>query len=203
MQYKLKNLAEETVSVLKVDGYEPSDISFITLYDEGINIGEFFAYAKRTLYYAGYGHAEIPPFVIMMADNSWYERREYDGKEWWHHVTAPCRPTEWVHIEELATWQYPEFFADTLCEDELAQFYEEYMDALCDEIEDALWRPDELITGKWDWSRGRCATKSRCKRLVYSERPFTKGGGGWAKHQSRCWKDQRGKGKHKRYHQYH
>lgn len=190
------NLADETVAKLESDGYELSNISFISLYDEGINMGEFFSYAKHTSYNPGYGIAEIPPFIIRMDDGSWYERGEYDGSEWWKHVTVPERPTTYAHINELASWEYPEFFADALYEDELRQFHDEYMDDLCDEIEGELDRPTE--SGKWSDARGKCATKSRCQRHAYSERRLERGGGSWSKHNSRCWKDQRGKGKSKR-----
>lgn len=203
MRYENINLAEETINTLVSDGYELVDIDFISL--EGVLVTDFFSFAAGFDYYPGYGCAEVPPFVIAMQDGSWYERREYDGAEWWRHVVPPTFPIERDTVKGALygeEWAYPLVFLDELDELALEEEREWWMDSLCDEIEDALWRPDESISGKWDFRGGRCATKSHCQRWGESDRPFTKGGGSWAKHNSRCWKDQRGKGKSKRYHQY-
>jgi hypothetical protein len=41
----------------------------------------------------GYGSARIPEeLVILFRDNSWLERGEYDGAEWWQFKKPPAIP---------------------------------------------------------------------------------------------------------------
>jgi hypothetical protein len=42
-------------------------------------------------YHAGFGCQELFGH-IWYADGTWSERNEYDGSEWWTHVTAPIIP---------------------------------------------------------------------------------------------------------------
>ena len=52
---------------------------------------------KRTskLYYDdGYGAQHLKG-VITLKDGTWYERAEYDGSEWWRHLSPPKKP-DWV-----------------------------------------------------------------------------------------------------------
>ena len=44
--------------------------------------------AKGFSYDNGYGCAEVNiTLVVLFKDGSWLERGEYDGAEWWHHVS--------------------------------------------------------------------------------------------------------------------
>lgn len=203
----LTNLYDETISALSRNGHTLDNVERVNLYDTAIELGEFVQFAKGFDYDCGYGREYVPPFFVVMNDGSWYTRAEYDGSEWWEFHRIPAEPKMFGSIRAALVgadmdWCYQKAMERSYeCDMEyLAALYEERM-ALYDELEAAVERPDESA-GKWSWGRGRCATKSRCKRWGYSERPFTKGGGSWAKHQSRCWKDQRGKGANKRDTQY-
>jgi len=44
-------------------------------------------------YYDGYGTQELYG-TIWCKDGSWFERREYDGSEWWEHKQCPEIPQE-------------------------------------------------------------------------------------------------------------
>ena len=46
----------------------------------------------------GYGQQELFG-VVAFKDTSWLERREYDGKEWWHLATKP-RYNDFIGEEE-------------------------------------------------------------------------------------------------------
>lgn len=40
----------------------------------------------------GYGWPEIPKDLVVVGDNWWLERAEYDGSEWWEFKTIPKEP---------------------------------------------------------------------------------------------------------------
>lgn len=200
----LINAYDELVTELSNINLSISDIDWVS--DSYCRIPEqlFIDEMKATDYDNGYGGVELPCYVVMLKDGTWFERAEYDGSEWWVHRSVPTCPTKvapWCleaayNSLDLAIEQaeYEEFLAD-LAEYEAAMC-EERMDALYDEIESDLDHTNE--SGKWSGYTGKCATKARCKRFVYSERRYELGGGSWAKPNSRCWKDQRGKGRNKR-----
>lgn len=48
----------------------------------------------------GYGRQFLHG-TIWMKDNTWHERAEYDGSEWWRHVQVPSIPDELVTINTL------------------------------------------------------------------------------------------------------
>ena len=37
----------------------------------------------------GFGAREVPNVLIVFKDNSWMERNEYDGSEWWEYMKCP------------------------------------------------------------------------------------------------------------------
>ena len=210
------NLFTETVDSFACHGHTLENIEFVTLYGMDIDLDEFVRFAHNFDYDAGYGREYVPPFIVMMNDGTWYERAEYDGSEWWQLHKAPNPPELYGSIADAldkadVAWMYKRAYEHAVnttyeiaCAEELAKYetalYEERMDALVDEIEVELDKPTE--SGKWADYSGKCANKARCKRYVYNERRYELGGGGWSKPNSRCWKDQRGKGAKKRYHQY-
>lgn len=49
----------------------------------------------------GYGIQELFG-VIWITDDSWFERREYDGAEWWQHMTRPSIPDKLLNGTENA-----------------------------------------------------------------------------------------------------
>ena len=89
----IKNYADETLAVLENYGYSIDDIDWIGTHDFIISISEFFDVARRTLCDAGYGSAETPiDIVIVMKDETWFERYEYDGSEYWTHCLPFVKP---------------------------------------------------------------------------------------------------------------
>ena len=48
--------------------------------------------AKNIYYDSGYGSNEIPMNLVIVGDNWWLERAEYDGSEWWEFKTLPIKP---------------------------------------------------------------------------------------------------------------
>ena len=87
----MDNLREETLRVLKEHNKTIEDIKFICSGDKNIPIDMFFIKADRM--YDNYaGWIEIDECLMIVGDNWWLERAEYDGSEWWEFRTMPQIP---------------------------------------------------------------------------------------------------------------
>ena len=90
----MANLLEETLKVLKNLQVDEEDVAWVGSYDGDLAISwkKFKKIASKTFYDGGYGGQEIAEdLVIVFKDNSWMERQEYDGSEWWSYKKAPER----------------------------------------------------------------------------------------------------------------
>ena len=86
------NLKRETELKLKKYGKGVDDIVWIG------EVGKYRVSNRHMLnyfdveYYDGYGWHEIPLELVVVGDNWWLERHEYDGSEWWEFKTLPQPP---------------------------------------------------------------------------------------------------------------
>lgn len=99
----MTNLYAETLAAIEQAGKTPADIVFIGSVRPAFGC-TWDAYTKLAdfEYDSGYGSAEIPgDLVIVFSDNSWLERGEYDGSEWWSYCRTPSAPAEYAPITTL------------------------------------------------------------------------------------------------------
>ena len=94
------NLKNSTLTVLRHYGKLPSDIKWVGCRSFKIPIEEFWELADR-MYDAGYGRAEVAEDLIVVGDNWWLERHEYDGSEWWEYKKLPEEPKTIISIPTL------------------------------------------------------------------------------------------------------
>lgn len=88
------NFGEETRKVLTNYGYTIDDIDWIGNDRILVSKESFFKQADRFNYDSGFGTAHAPTdIIIFMKDNTWFERKEYDGLEWWIYRSTPKRPS--------------------------------------------------------------------------------------------------------------
>ena len=93
------NLAEETIAILHLYFYNENDIAWIGNREYTVPIDEFFDVAMHTNYNNGYGSPAIAgDLLIVMKDNSYFQRREYDGSEWWEYIPIVKKPSEQKHF---------------------------------------------------------------------------------------------------------
>lgn len=93
------NYAEETIKVLSSYNYTIDDIDWIGNETFIIPIHEFFDIACHTNYNRGYGRPVTPgDIIIMMKDQTWFSRWEYDGSEGWEHHKPYLKPTLTAHV---------------------------------------------------------------------------------------------------------
>ena len=95
------NYADETIYALDSAGnYSIEDIDWIGTSSFTIPIDEFFEAARNTNYNSGYGSVATPmDIVIFMKDGCWFERKEYDGSEWWAYRKPYVKPQLCLHLE--------------------------------------------------------------------------------------------------------
>lgn len=80
------NLRTETLEALKEHNKTIEDIKFICSGSNNIPIETFFIMADRE-YDDGYGGAEVDECLMIVGNDWWLERAEYDGAEWWEFKT--------------------------------------------------------------------------------------------------------------------
>lgn len=94
------NFLQETIQCLKENGKSESDIAWVGIgYDQNNDplyksSWKDFRENANFEYHDGYGSAEIPDDLIIVGDDFWLERHEYDGSEWWEFKTMPKEPKE-------------------------------------------------------------------------------------------------------------
>lgn len=102
----IKNFGLETRARLVDEGYMVQDIAWCGTREFEVPIAEFLDFADRITYDSGYGINFIPlDIIIVMNDGSWFERREYDGSEWWAYVRAPVLPYRLEHLRMVKLMQ--------------------------------------------------------------------------------------------------
>lgn len=88
------NLLDETVVDLKECGYTPKNVIAVGDWSQGYSTWDDFALrAKKINYDNSYGAVEInTDLIIWLDDGRFFERREYDGSEWWELSSVPKLP---------------------------------------------------------------------------------------------------------------
>jgi len=90
------NLLKETLEALKHYNKKESEIIWIGS-DNGeyvITWNKFKDIAKNINYNSGYGGQEIAVDLVIVGNNWWLSRGEYDGSEWWEFNTIPIKARE-------------------------------------------------------------------------------------------------------------
>lgn len=100
----MENLRNETIEILENYGKTPNDIRWIgtngKLYFDGPGIPDAF----DREYNDSYGDQLVNPFLLIVGDDWWLERHEYDGSEWWEFKTLPKKPDEKGIAEVFGSW---------------------------------------------------------------------------------------------------
>lgn len=97
----MTNLLIETEEVLKENGKSFDDVKWIgTLNGGTISVGDFKKAANRE-YDSGFGIENVCLGLLVVGDNWWLERHEYDGSEWWEFKTIPSKPEGELRWSEI------------------------------------------------------------------------------------------------------
>lgn len=96
------NLLEETKNILMQNNKTIFDILWLgnkyEVFD--VDIQRLFSID----YDSGYGVQEIPSDLIVVGDDWWLERHEYDGSEWWEFKQMPAKPNSIISPNKLLAY---------------------------------------------------------------------------------------------------
>ena len=82
------NLLKETREILKDNGRNIKDIKYVQGNDFGFSVDKFLELAD-TEYNDGFGSPKVAEDLIVIGEDWWLERHEYDGSEWWEYKELP------------------------------------------------------------------------------------------------------------------
>lgn len=97
----MRNLYKETNDVLERFDKTMDDVIWIGLGEYEIEKSNFIEVAKSTIYDGGFGIQEIPNDLIVVGQDFWLERHEYDGAEWWEFKQQPIKPKLVKEIHDI------------------------------------------------------------------------------------------------------
>lgn len=99
------NLLAETLEILSMYGKTPTDVRWVGHRPrEGVSEStpfgtwDDFARFANFEYDPGYGGNEVEGELVIVGDDWWLERGEYDGSEWWEFTMLPQRPANPVPL---------------------------------------------------------------------------------------------------------
>lgn len=82
------NLLKETKDILKENGKTISDIIAVQGDSVGMSV-ETFIRLSDVEYDSGYGAPKVAEDLVVIGEDWWLERHEYDGSEWWEYKEIP------------------------------------------------------------------------------------------------------------------
>ena len=85
------HLLEETLDILQDYGKTIEDVKWIGTNEYIIPIEQFIKIADR-MYNGGYGIEEVDTGLVVVGEDWWLARAEYDGSEWWEFRKIPTKP---------------------------------------------------------------------------------------------------------------
>src|SRR5580698_7580131 len=108
MTDRRSNLLKETLNTLERGGKKPSDVSWVGVLGSGherssaVPVGSWADFAKFAdfNYDAGYGGNEVAGRLVIVGEDWWLERGEYDGSEWWEFKSLPKRPDDMTPLRD-------------------------------------------------------------------------------------------------------
>lgn len=96
------NLLKETREILENNGKYIFDVLWIgtknAVWD--VDIQQLF----NVEYDDGFGGQEIPSELIVVGEDWWLERHEYDGSEWWEFKKLPTKPNTVMRPVQLLNY---------------------------------------------------------------------------------------------------
>ena len=92
MERDLTNLLEETIKKLADNHKLPADVKWVGAESFGWFPWDEFVAVADVEYNEGFGSANVSEDLLVVGEDFWLERHEYDGSEWWEFKAIPLRP---------------------------------------------------------------------------------------------------------------
>lgn len=114
----MANLKDETLQILVEHGKTIDDVRWAGSKEYTIPLDNFWEKAD-TEYDNGYGAPEIFGDLLVVGDDFWLERNEYDGSEWWEYKAFPAKPNESRRVKTLSyDYWYEDHHPEKIFEEE-------------------------------------------------------------------------------------
>ena len=101
---EVRNLYDETVAFLADHNKSFDDVVFVSGNGHEIELNNFIKISREYDYYEGYGGNEVPMDLMIVGEDWWIERHEYDGSEWWEYKALPVRPPTVKEVKGFGEW---------------------------------------------------------------------------------------------------
>ena len=100
----MSNLMKQTLEILEENSKKESDVKWVGTTTHKTTWENFKTNAD-TEYDSGFGSPKVAQDLIIVGDNWWLERGEYDGSEWWEYKELPKEPLEYINLIALTVDQ--------------------------------------------------------------------------------------------------
>jgi len=110
----MRNLLEETLKVLEVNNKKETDVKWVRTLTHKTTWKDFKKNADVD-YNSGYGSSKVAQDLLIVGENWWLERGEYDGSEWWDYKEIPKEPIETIELKALTVNQADDLGYDVSC----------------------------------------------------------------------------------------
>jgi len=101
----MENLLNETIEFLKEHNLSESDVRWVGCIDFKTSWENFKDVANKE-YSSGYGWQKVASDLLVVGDNWWLERWEYDGSEGWSFKQFPKEPQKTVKLKRAISNSY-------------------------------------------------------------------------------------------------
>ena len=108
------NLLENTIENLKTNGKKEADVKWVGTKTHKCTWIDFKSIADIE-FNSGFGSPKVAEDLLIVGDNWWLERHEYDGSEWWEYKELPKEPTETIALKAVTISQAEELGYDVSC----------------------------------------------------------------------------------------
>ena len=98
----MTNLWKETIRALEEHGKTFENVEYIQGTDFGITKENFEKVAKKSNYNSGFGSPKVAEDLVVVGDNWWIERQDYDGSEWWEYKEKPKQISKIKEVRNIA-----------------------------------------------------------------------------------------------------
>jgi len=98
----MSNLLKETLEVLNVNRKKEKDVLWVGNLNYHFSWDKFKELADKE-YKSGFGSQNVAIDLLIVGENWWLERHEYDGSEWWEFKVMPNKPETVMQVKNLFT----------------------------------------------------------------------------------------------------
>ena len=111
----MENLLQETIKIIEEHGKNVESVKWCGTKEVHFEWEEFKMLADIE-YDSGYGSPDVATDLLIVGEDWWLERHEYDGSEWWEFKEMPKQPNEpktpnkliggmWDSLAEINKWE--------------------------------------------------------------------------------------------------